>query len=361
MGCIWRIWARKRCSRWTMRSKTSSNEAGGGADTGPPALGPAGVASVVAAGGGEDVGFCETAGNDQTNHRKNESKPAWKIRIQNPSGNKLRHLKNDVQNDGRIGRLPILHCWLELNLFGGLDGVIVETVTQSADHAHDTEFARGLQDHFQQDLALNPQIPSFLSIDGSWLGKNFRRQNLGGSFRGTRVDGGRRGHIGTGEAGRLNRARGPRAGVRNCCAIAKAGAYDHAGHAFGATGSVPVAWAGGEIERSERRDIDGLALIRFSRNSIGVAETSGLHLGGGARQRGSGRTPGGKHVRLYRLLWNPGCGCGRQRLQFTGGDGDRRSRIGFNLHWSLRQGRGQPQGVGWRVQPGNDYGLLQLM
>src|ERR1700691_85498 len=340
MGCIWRIWARKRCSRWTMRSKTSSNEAGGGADTGPPALGPAGVASVVAAGGGEDVGFCETAGNDQTNHRKNESKPAWKIRIQNPSGNKLRHLKNDVQNDGRIGRLPILHCWLELNLFGGLDGVIVETVTKPADHAHDTEFARGPQDNFQEDLALNPQIPSFLSINGRWLGKNFRRQNLGGSFRGTRVAGGRRGHIGTSEAGGLNRPRGPRAVVRNRCAVAKAGAYDHARHAFGAAGSVAIAWAGREIVRSERRAINGLALIRFSRNSIGVAETPGLHLRGGARHRGSGRTPRGKYVRLYRLLWNHRRGCGRQRLQFTGGDGERRGRIVSYLHWSLCQGRG---------------------
>src|SRR5580704_1797127 len=338
MGCMWRIWARKRCSRCTTRSKTSSNDAGGGADTAPPAVCPAGVASVVAAGGAEDVGSCETAGNDQTNHRKNESKPTWIIRIQNPSGNKLRHLKNDVQNDGRIGRLPILHCWLELNLFGGLDGVIVETVTQPADHAHDTEFARGPQDNFQEDLALNPQIPSLLSIDGRWLGKDFRRQNRGGSFRLTRVAGGRRGHIGAGEAGRLNRPRSPRAVVRNRCAVAKAGAYDHAGHAFGTTGSVAIAWAGGEIERSERRDIDGFALIRFSRNSIGVAETSGLHLRGGARHRRSGRTPGGKYVRLYRLLWNHRRGCGRQRLQFTGGDGDRRSSIVFYLHWSLRQG-----------------------
>ena len=128
----------------------------------------------------------------------------------NPSGSNLRHLKNNVHNDRGIGRLAILHRWLEVNLFGGLDGVIVEAVTQSVDHAHDTEFAGGLQNHFQEDLALNPQIPSFLSIDGSWLGKDFRRQHFGRGFCGARVHGGRGGHIGAGEAAGLNRACGSR-------------------------------------------------------------------------------------------------------------------------------------------------------
>src|SRR5580698_4231931 len=96
----------------------------------------------------------------------------------NPSGSNLSDLKNDVQNDLVIGRLAILDCRLEVNLFGGLDGVIVEAVTQSADHAHDPKFAGRFQNHVEEDFALNPQVPSLLSIDGSWLGEDFGRQHF---------------------------------------------------------------------------------------------------------------------------------------------------------------------------------------
>ncbi len=56
----------------------------------------------------------------------------------NPSGSNLRQLKNNMHNDRGIGRLAILYGRLEVNLLGGLDGIIVEAVTQSVDHAHDT-------------------------------------------------------------------------------------------------------------------------------------------------------------------------------------------------------------------------------
>src|ERR1022692_2176156 len=101
-GRMWRIWARKKCSRSTTRSMTSSNEAGGGEDR-VAALCPAGAGSIVAAGGAEDGagaedaaggaedvesrgGSCGSAGKAQTNKRKNESEPARKIRIKTFKG-----------------------------------------------------------------------------------------------------------------------------------------------------------------------------------------------------------------------------------------------------------------------------------
>src|SRR5580693_2575727 len=194
-----------------------------------------------------------------------------------------------MDNDRGIGRLPILHCRLELNLLGGFDGIVVEAVTQSVDHAHDMEFAGGLENHFQEDLTLNAQTPSLLSIDGSWLGEDFRGQYLGRGFCGLRVYGGRRGHIGAGEAAGLNRPSRSSASVWGGCAVAKSRTYDYARNTLGAAGSVAISCSGGEIEGSERRDIDRLALICFGRNPIWVAKASGLHLRGSARNRGSSR------------------------------------------------------------------------
>jgi hypothetical protein len=80
------------------------------------------------AGGAEDVGSCDPAGNDQAKNRKNESELTRKIRI-NPSVSNLCQLKNNVQDDGGIGWLAIPHRRLEVNLFGGLDGIVIEAVT----------------------------------------------------------------------------------------------------------------------------------------------------------------------------------------------------------------------------------------
>src|SRR5258708_17219618 len=70
MGRIWRIWARKRCSRWTTRSITSLKDDGAGENV--PAL---------CGGGTDEVEPCGNAGNAPSRNRVNARKPTWKIRI----------------------------------------------------------------------------------------------------------------------------------------------------------------------------------------------------------------------------------------------------------------------------------------
>src|ERR1700728_4480162 len=130
MGRRWRICARKKCSLWTTRSMTSLNEAGGGGEI-VPGFCPAAAASFVTALVVEDVSWdsaeIDSAEIDNPSNN-NESNLTREIRIRGTFLT-LRQLKNYVQNDSGISRLAILHCWLEVNLFRGLDRVVVETVT----------------------------------------------------------------------------------------------------------------------------------------------------------------------------------------------------------------------------------------
>src|ERR1700683_4050055 len=139
------------------------------------------------------------------------------------------------------------------------------------------EASRRPQNYFQENFTFDPEISSFLSIDGTGLGKDCRGYGPGRGFCRMRTHGRWSGNIGAGEAAGLNcicaRA------VFGCgCAIAESGTGDHSGHSLGAAGAVARAWSGGKIERSECRDVDGLALTGLSGNSVRIAETSGLHL-----------------------------------------------------------------------------------
>src|SRR5271156_4087205 len=231
------------------------------------------------------VGFWHRAGNDQTNSDRNDNR---KIRIKT-FADKLCQLKNNVQDDGGIGGLAILHRRLEVNLFSGLDRIVVEAVTQAAHDAFHVKAAGSLEHYFQKNFAFNPQTPSLLSIDRSWLEKDFRRHHPGGSFRRVSVHGGRSGNVGAGKAAGLNRgAGGAGAGVRDGRAVAKSRAYDHAGHASSAAGAVARARSGGQIEGPECCDIDSLALVSLGGNSVGVAEATRLHLRRSPRDGGSG-------------------------------------------------------------------------
>src|ERR1700739_2723421 len=116
MGRMWRICARKRCSRWITRSMTSLNDEGDGAAS---VIGcPAAAASVVGAGGAEGAGSCESAGNDDSNIKQRDSEPTWSVRIKT-LGRSLCQLENNMQDDGGIGWLAILERRLESYLLGG--------------------------------------------------------------------------------------------------------------------------------------------------------------------------------------------------------------------------------------------------
>ena len=173
--------------------------------------------------------------------------------------------------------------------------------------------AGGLQNHFQENFAFNPQTPSLLSIDGSWLGKDFRGYRLGGGFCGMRPHRGRSRNIGIAEAALLNGGCGC-AWAIDGGAVAKPRTCDDARYAFGPAGTIAVARSRWKIKRSECGDVDGFALTGFGGKSIRIAESSGLHLRCSAREGGSGRTASREYVRLHRLLGNHRRGVEGQRF-----------------------------------------------
>ena len=200
----------------------------------------------------------------------------------------LCQLKNNMQDDGGIGWLAILSRRLKTNLFGGLDRVVVKTMTQTADHAYYMQIPRRLQNYFKQNLALNPEAARFLRIDGSRFGDDFRRnRGGGGDFRGMRMNRWWSGHVGITESALLNRIpRDARMDVANGRAIAEACAYHHAASSFSPAASVAVSATGWQIEGSQRGDIDGFPLSAFGGNSVRDREASGLDLRSRARDGG---------------------------------------------------------------------------
>lgn len=202
----------------------------------------------------------------------------------------LCQLKNNVQHDCGIGWLAVSCRRLKTNLFGGLDGIVIEAVTQAVDDAYYVQIARGLQNYFQKNLALNPKTARFLSIDGNRFGDDFRgHAGGGGSFCGVRMHGRRSGHVRIPEATLLNAIlRCPRTIVAGGRAISEPCAYDYATSAFGATAAVAISAAGWQIERSKSGDIDGFPRSAFGGNSVGIAEASGLNPRRGANDGGRG-------------------------------------------------------------------------
>jgi hypothetical protein len=64
-------------------------------------------------------------------------------------------LKNNVQDDGGIGWLAISHRRFEVNLFGRLNGIVIEAMTQAAHYPHHTQAAGCFQNNLQENLAFN--------------------------------------------------------------------------------------------------------------------------------------------------------------------------------------------------------------
>src|ERR1700722_10965319 len=81
MGCKWRIWAMKKCSRCTTRSITSLKDDGAEAKDPAPCC-SGGAASINAGWEPVDDGACECAGNAPAKSRINKTEPTWKIRIE---------------------------------------------------------------------------------------------------------------------------------------------------------------------------------------------------------------------------------------------------------------------------------------
>src|SRR5579863_4515919 len=142
-----------------------------------------------------------------------------------------------MQDDSGIGWLAIPHRRLKANLFGSLDCVVIKAVTESANHPQHTEAPGGLQNNFQKNFTLNPEIPSFLSIEGRWLGKNFRGHGFRNRFGRARMHGGRCRNISIPEAAGLNGA-GGRPVDRRSGAIAKAGTSYDSRDTLGVAGAI---------------------------------------------------------------------------------------------------------------------------
>ena len=83
---------------------------------------------------------CESAGKDDTNTKQRERKPSCKMRIKTLETT-LCQLKNNVQHDCGIGWLAVSCRRLKTNLFGGLDGIVIEAVTQAVDDAYYVQIA----------------------------------------------------------------------------------------------------------------------------------------------------------------------------------------------------------------------------
>src|SRR5271154_5475311 len=357
MGCMWRICARNRCSLWMTRSITSLKDAGGGAESLPP-LCPAALFDVTW--GAEGTESCESAGKDDTNTNHSESKPTCTIRIKTFGSNSCQ-LKNNMQDDGGIGGVAIPRRRLETNLFGCFHRVVIEAVTQPMHHAHHPQATRGLQNYLEKNFAFNSQVACLLRIDRSGFPKYFSRHSGVGRFRRMRAHGGRSRNVGVAEATGLNgvrRCRSPRTIIASGRAPAKTGTCCHAAHSLGAAAAVTVASSRRQIEGSKRSHVHGFPLIGLGRNSIGIAEASGLQLRRSARDGGRSRTAGGEYVRPD-YSRDHRRGVERKRVQFFGRDADRGSGSVFHFYRS-RLWRGQAQSVGRGIEIRDEYRLRQM-
>lgn len=269
----------------------------------------------------------------------------------------LCQLKNNVQDDGGIGWLAVPCRRPKTNLFGGLDGIVIKTMTQAADDANYVQIAGGLQNYFQKNLALNPETARFLSIDGNGFGNDFRRnRGNGGRFCGVRVHGRWSGHVCVSEAAFLNGIlRGARMVVAGGRAIAEAGAGDYASSSFRASAAIAVSAAGWQIEGSEGRDIDSFPGSAFRGNSIGIAEASGLDPRWSAGDCGRGRAAARKNVCRY-YFGNNGRGVVGERVQLPGRHFDHRSRSFFRFRSSWLRSR-KAQSILRRIEMRHKDGL----
>jgi hypothetical protein len=105
-------------------------------------------------------------------------------------------LKNDVQNDRIVRGLAVLQRWLELDLLGSVHRSVVQSMPQSANYSQHMYFTGRFEHSLKKHLTLDVLGSAFVCVDGSWLGKDFRRHDFRyRRGRGTRLHGGRSGNV----------------------------------------------------------------------------------------------------------------------------------------------------------------------
>lgn len=77
-------------------------------------------------------------------------------------------LKDDVTSGGEVHRTPLLHRRREANLLRGVDGLVVQTVSQALQDAADLHLSGGLEDDVEQNLALDAQAARLVRV--RWIG-----------------------------------------------------------------------------------------------------------------------------------------------------------------------------------------------
>jgi hypothetical protein len=70
-----------------------------------------------------------------------------------------------VQHGRNIERAPVALRRLETNVFSGVHGRIIKTVSQTADNAPHADLAVGGEINFQKDVAFNVTAARFVGID----------------------------------------------------------------------------------------------------------------------------------------------------------------------------------------------------
>src|ERR1700722_3315579 len=301
MGCMWRIWARNKCSRCTTRSITSPREA---AEDCEAAVSCAATPRAGTIGREVAGAACALAGTIPAPTNRNARISECRFRIGIVVKN-LCYLKDHVQYHRRVRRLAIAQRRLEAKLPRLFHGFLIQPMSQTANHAQDSDFARSLQHRFHQHFAFDLLLPGVLGIDGDGLPKDFRGHDLGRSrLCRVRSGGWRRSHIRASKPSLLNHRslNWPRVADRH--AVAESGADHHATSPIGSAGAIARARSGGHIERSQLRDRDWFPHTGFGGYAMRIAEASGLYLLRRERDRWSGGAPGRENVGLDRSARN---------------------------------------------------------
>src|SRR5260370_41432794 len=77
-----------------------------------------------------------------------------------------------MDRGGGIHRVTILFGGQKANGLGGDPGVLIESMTESADNPQDMNLSRGSEDDFQLDLAFDFEPAGFFGIGGARLGED---------------------------------------------------------------------------------------------------------------------------------------------------------------------------------------------
>src|SRR5207248_3266972 len=154
--------------------------------------------------------------------------------------------KDDVEHGGGVGGLAIPPSRFKVDLFGGMDGGFVQTVSEAAYDANHTQLAGGLKHHLEQDLAFQPELARFVGVDRIRFGNDLRRCDAGWCGCGRLADLCRC-RLGIAETAFAYCTSAP-GSVGFCYTVSEASARDYAACAARTAVPVPVALARGKIE-----------------------------------------------------------------------------------------------------------------